>query len=221
MLPACARNVYVRLPKNCTEAPAHSAGSRATVGVMPSTRMQAENNEKSTIVAPLPTIKARAKRSARKPKRSPSLTFGVADHVQGPLETSRAPLERQFTRMSRARDERTLRERTVQGLPADRHVQLPVRPHQFEFAVLVELLVERVQEPRIEAIHLDALHVVNRPGAGLAQQQRQFDVREQQNLAGGLAGLVQALGRGATYVDPGAQHARGVAHRKRCFFGRG
>ena len=74
-LPAWARNVKVRLPKNCTEAPAHSAGKRAAVGVMPIKRMQAENNEKSTRVAPLPTINARAKRSARSDQRSRALTF--------------------------------------------------------------------------------------------------------------------------------------------------
>lgn len=74
MLPACARNVYVRLPKNCTEAPAQSAGNRAAIGAMPSKRMHAENKEKSTSVAPLPTTNARMNRSARSVQRSASLT---------------------------------------------------------------------------------------------------------------------------------------------------
>src|SRR5713101_7571942 len=63
--PARARNVYVRLPKNCTEAPARSAGSRALVGASPTTRMHVVSTEKSTIVAPLPTTRARTKRKNR------------------------------------------------------------------------------------------------------------------------------------------------------------
>src|SRR6478735_11960640 len=139
MLPACARNVYVRLPKNCTEAPAHSAGNRAAIGVMPIKRMPAENSEKSTRVAPLPTTNARTKRSARSVQRSASLTFSSADHTFARLETSPRSANRKFAGLSRARDERALRQRAVQSLPAKRDVELAVGAHDFELAVLVEL----------------------------------------------------------------------------------
>src|SRR6188768_2294634 len=172
MLPACARKVYVRLPKNCTEAPAHSAGSRAAVGGSPIRRMQAENSEKSTRVAPLPTINARTKRSARSDQRSPSFTLRPADHTFASFETTRAGGRRKFSGSSRARDQRAVRERAVQSLAAERHVQLAVRVHDFELAVLVELPVDRVQKLRLEAIHVDAFDLVNRSAAGFTLEQR-------------------------------------------------
>jgi hypothetical protein len=53
------------LPKNWNDAPAMSAGTRAAVGASPTTWMDVASTEKSTIVAPLPTMSARAKRASR------------------------------------------------------------------------------------------------------------------------------------------------------------
>src|SRR6478736_3412435 len=220
MLPACARKVYVRLPKNCTEAPAHSAGNRAAIGVMPARRMHAENSEKSIKVAPLPTTNARTKRSARSVQRSASSTFSSADHTFALLETSPRAASRKFAGLSRARDERALRQRTVQIVAANRDVQLAVGAHDLELTVLVELSIERVQEFRLEAIHFDVFDAMDRPRARFTQQQWQFDMREQSYPLRRLAGLVQTLRGRRTDVNPGAQHSRRIAHGNRRFFRR-
>src|SRR6478609_5073586 len=184
---------------------------------MPTRRMHAENSEKSTKVAPLPTTNARTKRSARSVQRSAWFTFSSADHTFAQLETSARAANPKFAGLSRARDERALRQRAVQIRAANRYVQLAVRAHDLELAVLVELSIDRVQEFGLEAIHFDVFDAMDRPRARFTQQLWQFDMREQRYPPCRLAGLVQTLRGRRTDVNPGAQHSGCIAHGNRRF----